>query len=234
MNNKILICFVFIFLIGCTRTEDFLKEVLVKHSEVIDPNSAVFRNITHKKLISIQHWCGDIKVKNRLGGYVDWLAFSVYSNSDDREIHVNFYKKDDDSEVTKLSYKMACGRTEPDNGWVMFWNNPLGPLNQKAIILIVGGIALISGVLLIIFRSNSKSYSSKPTRTCPFCAEKINKEAIFCRFCKKDLPALSSEEIKKPTKTDKEKQEEEKIKRKTRISVWVGIIFITLMYLMIH
>ncbi len=31
-------------------------------------------------------------------------------------------------------------------------------------------------------------------RTCPFCKEKIYRNALVCRFCKRDLPAMENSE----------------------------------------
>lgn len=34
-----------------TKTDDFLRDMLIKHSDFIDPGSALFRNVTYSSLI---------------------------------------------------------------------------------------------------------------------------------------------------------------------------------------
>lgn len=83
--------------------------------------------------------------------------------------------------------------------------NNLGLMARRSNHLTMSGVAIISGVLLLIFsafRSNKEqaeqasSEASSGLRACPFCAESIKKEAKICRFCQRDVPAL--EDAPKP------------------------------------
>jgi len=45
--------------------------------------------------------------------------------------------------------------------------------------------------LIAIPNENNTDQPDITLRTCPYCAERIKKQAIFCRFCQKDLPVLN-------------------------------------------
>ncbi len=47
----------------------------MEHGNLIDPTSAVFRNVTHNGPRTV--WCGEVKAKNRFGGYVGWAKFDL-------------------------------------------------------------------------------------------------------------------------------------------------------------
>ena len=75
--------------------------------------------------------------------------------------------------------------------------------DQRRNHLIGAGIALISGILLFGFGSMKPAEETSQTqktaateaqsteRKCPFCAETIKQEAVVCRFCSRDVPALA-------------------------------------------
>ena len=50
------------------------------------------------------------------------------------------------------------------------------------IIVIILGV--IFGIRLIVRTVNAQS---RGTKTCPFCAERIQAAAIICRFCNRDV-----------------------------------------------
>lgn len=79
--------------------------------------------------------------------------------------------------------------------------NNIGLMARRSNHLTMSGVAIISGVLLLIFsafRSNKEQVMQAPSeatdelRACPFCAESIKKEAKICRFCQRDVPAFEA------------------------------------------
>ena len=63
---------------ACSKTEDYLRDMVVKQSNLVDPNSALFRNIVEMRNMDEGHtYCGEINSKNRMGGYVGWVPFII-------------------------------------------------------------------------------------------------------------------------------------------------------------
>jgi hypothetical protein len=88
-------------LAACTKTDDHLRDMVTKHSDILDPSSAMFRNIT---LSHFNGWCGEINVKNRMGGYSGWKPFHI---SEDINGDVSVYVTDEklfngDKELNKI------------------------------------------------------------------------------------------------------------------------------------
>ena len=95
--------------------------------------------------------------------------------------------------------------------------NNIGLMNQQTNLLIFAGISFISGILLIGFSYKSIASFSKGVRTCPYCAEQVKAEALICRFCQRDLPALTEDDIVSLQKPNNYGNK----------WLWIGILFIS-------
>ena len=115
-----------------TKTDDFLRDMLIKHSNFIDPSSAIFRNVTYASEtyglfgVNIKTWCGEVNVKNQLGGYVGWRPFKITTHNYDDEVGVYirelgekpFGKLNDGPEIVLHG---ACRFAEPAPLWTPMW-----------------------------------------------------------------------------------------------------------------
>lgn len=61
----------------------------------------------------------------------------------------------------------------------------VGLMDKRRNHLIFSGFIFLAGVVLLAL---GKDTVASQNRTCPFCAEKINEAAVFCRFCQKEIP----------------------------------------------
>ncbi len=96
---------------GCQKTEDKLKEGLIKHSSFYDPGSAMLRNI---KNVSPNSYCIEINAKNRFGAYTGWRkAYLKYESSTDyfditSEPIPEVYKDEELNSITKDYLNSLC------------------------------------------------------------------------------------------------------------------------------
>jgi len=70
--------------------------------------------------------------------------------------------------------------------------NNLGLMDERRNHLMFAGLTILAGVILFGFGalSDNRNVQSDNTKACPFCAETIQAEAKFCRFCQKDLASI--------------------------------------------
>lgn len=78
----------------------------------------------------------------------------------------------------------------------------IGLMEDRRNHLMLAGLAIMGGIILFGFGSNSSKQSSQllPERVCPYCAESIKIEAQVCKHCGKDIPTetLATQESQKP------------------------------------
>ncbi len=123
-------------LVACTKTEDYLRDMVSKHSDFVDPRSAMFRNITYGDQLGISEiYCGEINAKNRMGGYVGWKPFTITVFKDGtvyvillEPMEIPFRASADlQDKIEKLnmrkaeSYESDCRNAQPARSWIPFW-----------------------------------------------------------------------------------------------------------------
>lgn len=75
----------------------------------------------------------------------------------------------------------------------------IGLMAQRQNYIMVAGLAVLAGLLMVIFGSKktvsiSDAVGSKDldTRSCPFCAETVKNAAIKCKHCGADIEAVAA------------------------------------------
>lgn len=121
-------------LVACSKTEDYLRDMVTKHSDLVDPGSAMFRNITYHSYLW-DTWCGEINAKNRMGGYVGWKPFDVTVHKDGKVFVTVLQPKEvpfgattevrerieNLNRVLAEIYESDCRNAQSAPSWVPFW-----------------------------------------------------------------------------------------------------------------
>lgn len=88
--------------------------------------------------------------------------------------------------VMSQTYSMPTGRV-----------HNLGLMERRRTHLMLAGGTILVGTILMGFGSLRRQDTSDDLdddlRVCPHCAEYVQAEAIYCRYCKRDIPALTTD-----------------------------------------
>jgi hypothetical protein len=87
--------------------------------------------------------------------------------------------------VMSQTYSMPTGRV-----------HNLGLVERRRTHLMLAGGTILVGTILMGFGSMRRDViddADEDLLACPHCAELVQSEAIYCRHCKRDIPALATE-----------------------------------------
>ena len=89
--------------------------------------------------------------------------------------------------VMSKTYQMPTGRV-----------HNLGLIERRRTHLMFAGGTVLVGTILMGFgslRRDASDDGEDDLRACPHCAELVQSEAVYCRHCKRDIPALETESV---------------------------------------
>jgi hypothetical protein len=88
--------------------------------------------------------------------------------------------------VMSQTYSMPAGRV-----------HNLGMIERRRTHMMLAGGTILVGTILMGFggmrRQEETEDLDEDLRACPYCAEPVRTEAVYCRHCKRDIPALAVE-----------------------------------------